>query len=166
MEMRNVRFLSMTTGIIGMVFLLMACSKTLDVQPTSVIANANFWHTEDDAAGALNGMYVKLRNMAALNLFIWGEARSEVMEWGQVSGTLDYDKFYLNTLNADNAGPGWDGLYTVIHAANLIIKYVPEIDFSAEANRNNILAQAYSTRAFCYFVLTKTWAMRLSIKIR
>ena len=48
-------------------------------------------------------MYVKLRTQAALNLFIWGEARSEVMEWGAVSGTLDYDRYYLNTLNATSA---------------------------------------------------------------
>lgn len=130
---------------------------TLDVKPTSLITNASFWNSPDDAKGALTGMYVKLRTQAMLNLFIWGEARSEVMEWGAVSGTLDYDRYYLNTLNATSAGPDWLGVYAAINAANLVIKYVPEISFPNESEKNDILAQAYSTRAFLYFVLAKTW---------
>lgn len=130
---------------------------TLDVQPTSLVTNTSFWKTPDDAKGALTGMYVKLRTQAQLNLFIWGEARSEVMEWGAVSGTLDYDKFYLNTLNETSAGPDWLGMYAAVNAANLIIKYVPGITFPNEAEKNSILAQAYTTRAFLYFVMTRTW---------
>jgi len=138
-------------------FLSFSCSKQLDVEPVSTITNASFWKTEDDANGALTGMYVKFRNLAVLNLFILGEARSEVMEWGTLSGTLDYDRYYLNTLNATSAGPNWQGIYANVNAANLIIKYVPNIQFNSEANKNYVLAQAYAMRAYLYFVLARTW---------
>lgn len=149
-------------GIIGVLvagglFLSSSCTKMLELKPTSIITNASFWHTQDDAEGALSGMYAKLRDQTNLNLFIWGEARSEVMRWGGASGTLDYDKYYNNTINSDNAGPSWQGLYSVINAANLILKYVPGISFSSDQVKNDILAQAYTMRAFTYFVLVKTW---------
>jgi starch-binding outer membrane protein, SusD/RagB family len=143
--------------IVSMLIISSSCTKTLDVKPTSVITSSTFWKTESDAEGGLSGMYVYLRQQAALNLFIWGEARSGDLEWGQVSGTLDYDFFYNNTLNSANSGPDWLGLYTCINAANLIIKYVPGISFQSSDLKNNIIAQAYTMRAYIYYVLARTW---------
>lgn len=153
MKFINKAFIAIFACAVG----VFSSCDTLEVKPTSVITNTSFWNSPDDAQGALTGMYVKLRTQSALNLFIWGEARSEVMEWGQVSGTLDYDKFYLNTLNATSAGPDWLGMYAAVNAANLVIKYVPGISFTNTAQQNDILAQAYTTRAFLYFVLARTW---------
>lgn len=142
----------------SMLIVVSSCTDTLDLKPTSLITNASFWNTEDDANGALTGVYVKLRSQALLNLFIWGEARSEVMEWGATGGgTLDYDLFYNNTLNQISTGPDWLGLYATVNAANLIIKYVPGIKIQSEASKNNILAQAYAMRAYLYFVMVRTW---------
>jgi hypothetical protein len=146
-----------TVFIVGMFIMTSSCTETLNVHPTSVITTNSFWKTEDDAEGALNGMYMYLRSQANLNLFVWGEPRSGDMEWGMVSGTLDYDFYYNNTLNATNAGPSWVGLYTCINAANLILKYVPTISFTSESVKNDILAQAYTMRAFMYYVLVRTW---------
>ena len=134
-----------------------ACNTALELDPTSVITNASFWKTEDDAKGGLTSLYVKQRDLANISLFIWGEARSEVMEWGKVSGTLDYDRYYLNTLSSVSAGPSWQSIYSAINDANLILKYVPNISFAKESDKNNLLAQTYASRAFLYFILAKTW---------
>lgn len=136
---------------------LWSCSDILDLKPTSIITNSNFWSSEDDVEGAVTGLYVKLQDLAVLDLFIWGESRSEIMEWGQVSGTLDFDKFYLNTLNADNAGPDWRQIYEVINGANLILKYGNEIGFSSLDTKNTLFAEVYTVRAFMYYVLVRTW---------
>ncbi len=134
-----------------------SCTDTLNLKPDSLITNASFWNTEDDANGALTGMYVKLRSQAILNLYVWGEARSEVMEWGGLGGTLDYDLFYNNTLSPTSTGANWQGLYANVNAANLIIKYVPDIIIPSEASKNKILAQAYAMRAYLYFAMVRTW---------
>ncbi|GAA4464564.1 SusD family outer membrane lipoprotein NanU [Nibrella saemangeumensis] len=149
------KLLSIT--LVTVVLSTSSCTNPLDVEPTSIISNASFWKTEDDVTGALAGMYVKLRNEAQLNLFQLGEGRSEVMEWGKLVGTLDYDRLYLNTLDATFAGPSWIGFYSTINAANLVIKYAPNIPFRTEAAKNAALAQAYTMRAFVYFVLVRSW---------
>lgn len=139
-----------------LIIFLAACQKNLDVKAVSTITNASFWKTPDDVTGAINGMYVDLRSEAVLDLFIFGEARSGDMTYG-LAGTLGYDIYYNNTLNSSNAGPSWLGLYRVINDANLIIKYTPRIKSASQSAKNNALAQAYTMRAFCYFVMVKTW---------
>ncbi|MBY5956496.1 RagB/SusD family nutrient uptake outer membrane protein [Membranicola marinus] len=133
-----------------------SCSDLLDVDPTSVITTDSFWASEGDAEGALAGMYVDLRDVARFNLFILGEARADVVTLGTV-GDGGYAKYYNNTVNPADAGPSWSSFYTLINSANLIIKYVPDINFASEDRKSDILAQAYAMRAYTYFVMTRTW---------
>lgn len=138
------------------VFSASSCTEDLMLEPVSIITNASFWQTEDDAIGGLNGMYTSLRSQAENStLFILGEARSEVLGFSFSNAALA--KYWTNSLNANDPGPEWIGLYNVIHHANLIIKFVPAITFPSEASKNNILAQAYATRAYLYFMLTRAY---------
>jgi hypothetical protein len=144
-----------TISLILLVCLFGASCDVLDVSPTSVITTSSFWKTQNDAEGALNGMYVNLRNISGA-IYTVGEQRSEVFEGG-VYGSGRNDLF-LNELSGDQPNhPDWSAFYTVINSANLIIKYVPGITFKTEAAKNNVLAQAYAMRAYTYFVMTKTW---------
>lgn len=133
-----------------------SCTSSLDLKPVSEISVNSFWKTEDDARGGLNGMYVRLRSQAQANLFLWGESRSEVFDFG-IEGAANMQRYFQNTLDPVFAGPTWVGLYTVVHDANLILKYVPPISFTAEAEKKKILAQAHAMRAFVYFVMARTW---------
>ncbi|CAG5018610.1 SusD-like protein P38 [Dyadobacter sp. CECT 9275] len=135
---------------------LTSCTDNLELKPTSVISNASFWKTEDDAKGGTYGMYVTLRAQASKNLFLWGEGRSETVGSG-VQGLDGRERYYLNTLDPTTPGPEWQGMYTVIHQCNLLLKYVPNITFTSEAVKNDMLAQAYTMRAYVYFTMTKTW---------
>ena len=56
---------------------IISCDKALEVSPTSVITTNSFWKTEDDAKGALYGMYVDLRGVSEA-LFMTGDQRSEI----------------------------------------------------------------------------------------
>lgn len=139
------------------VVMFSACTDDLTLKPISQITNTSFWNTPEEAKGALNGMYVRMRTQAVTNLFIWGEARSEI--WVQNFGFDPSINFYAftNALSRVNAGPDWTTMYSVVHDANLILKYVPAIPFSTEAEKNEILAQAYAMRAFAYFTMTRVW---------
>lgn len=132
------------------------CESHLDLTPVSYITSGSFWTSKDDVDGALNGLYVKLRNEAVNNLFIWGEARSEMME-RSLGGSLGYERYYEQTLSGIYPGPGWDNLYSLINSCNLILKYAPTIDYNTEADKNNALAQAYTMRAYAYFILVRVW---------
>ncbi|MBL7736957.1 MAG: RagB/SusD family nutrient uptake outer membrane protein [Chitinophagaceae bacterium] len=140
--------------------LMPSCKKALELQPISQISNSSFWKTGDDAAGAMNGMYVNLRaemldgNLSCL--FFLGDMRSDLLSTGMLTGPT---AIYQNTLNPSNTTSDWSTYYTLIHSANLILKYVPNIDpitFSSYS-KNDILAQAHAMRAYAYFVLVRTW---------
>ena len=141
---------------IAAAMLFTGCKKHLDIKPVSFIATETFFKTETDVQGAINGMYARLRPLAELNLFILGEARSEMMT-SSIAGTLGYEKYYNNSLTVENAGPDWSQIYSTVNTANLILKYTPDIFFGNESVKKNALAQAYTMRAFLYFVLARTW---------
>lgn len=136
--------------------LLGSCEKGVEVDPTSVITAGSFWKSADDAKGAMIGMHDRFRSTAYENLFILGELRSDIMTNG-TQGALGYDRYYNHTMTVSNPGPSWLGFYETINQANLILKYVPTISFPVEADKNRILAQAYTMRAYVYFTLAKTW---------
>lgn len=143
--------------ILSMAFLsFLSCKKELQQEPVSSISATSFWKTENDATGALYGMYARFRNVTGTNLFLWGEARSMVLKQS-IGNDFANVRIFDNTLDATAAGPEWGTLYTVISDANLILENVPKIQFIVEANKNNILAQAYTMRAYCYFVIVRTW---------
>lgn len=132
------------------------CSKDLNLTPISSITTNSFWKTQEDARGGATGMYVSLK--ATANDILRSEIRSEVYEGG-ISGTgADYAELQANAITPQAPGyPGWLGYYRTINDANLILKYVPNINFTDPAEKNKILAEAYATRAYVYYVMTKVW---------
>ncbi|MEN7550705.1 RagB/SusD family nutrient uptake outer membrane protein [Rapidithrix thailandica] len=144
--------------IIGLWPLLavVACTQDLELSPVSSMTVNSFWKTEDDAKGGLYGMYGRFRDQAANNLYFWGGARSEELSYG-LQASEGRERYFENTLDVNYAGPNWLRLYTVIHDANLILKYVPAINFVNEEDKNEILAQAYAMRAYVYFIMSRTW---------
>lgn len=142
---------------LGILFLpIVSCTDQLELEPISSISESTYWKTENDATGVLYGMYDLLRALAEDNsLLYWGDGRSEVM--GLSFGAAGINLYFDNLLSANDAGAGWQGLYAVIHHANLLIKYAPEIEFSNEQDKNRILAEAYTMRAFVYYWLVRLW---------
>lgn len=141
-----------------------SCTKDLKLEPVSQISNATFWKTENDAKAGLYGMYVRLRIPASSSFFAWGEGRSEIMGPSYLGAVAGFDAYYRNSLDKTNVAATynggnttWSDLYAVIHDANLILKNVPNIKFTSEDTKNDILAQAHTMRAFIYFLMVKTW---------
>jgi starch-binding outer membrane protein, SusD/RagB family len=148
-------------AIIFSIVFITSCKKAIEVDPFSVITADAYWKKQDDVAGGLKGMYLQLRGSSATagatsDLFFLGEGRSEVLT-SATAGTTGLDKYYNNTLNVTNPGPNWIQFYSAINAANLIIKYVPTISFNSDDVKNSALAQAYTMRAYVYFVLARSW---------
>lgn len=155
--MKKVFFILMA---VTMVF-ASSCKKGIETTPVSTITANSFWTKQDDVTGGLRGMYLQLRGSstsagATSDLYFLGEGRSEILT-SATSGTTGLDKYYNNTLNASNPGPNWIQFYSAINAANLVLKYTPGITFSSADAKNSALAQAYTMRAFVYFVLARSW---------
>jgi starch-binding outer membrane protein, SusD/RagB family len=137
-------------------FIFLSCTDILNVEPISQISAESFWNSEEDARAGINGMYVLHRNEIAYNLLWWGEARGETLSYG-LQAPEGRERYFENNLTPVNAGPQWRGLYWVVHQTNLAIKYIPEIDFTNENEKNRLLAQAYAMRAHLYYLMVRTW---------
>ncbi|MDN3687064.1 RagB/SusD family nutrient uptake outer membrane protein [Cyclobacterium jeungdonense] len=144
--------------LLGIVVFLLhySCTEPLELAPISSIGANSFWQSEQDATGGVIGMYNQFRNMASRSLYYMGEARSEVMSFGLQNADFRI-KYFENDMNEGNADLDWLQAYRIINYANLVIRNVPDISFPDEDKKNDLLAQAYSMRAFLYFVLAKTW---------
>jgi starch-binding outer membrane protein, SusD/RagB family len=153
MKKLNKILIGLSIGILAMV----SCTKDLNLAPISQISNASFWQAETDATGGLYGMYARFRSLEQ-DLYYLGEMRSQTLGNGVAGNNQNELEMFYNTLSASVTDlPVWQSFYTVIHDANLILKFVPDIKFASDNNKNNILAQAHTMRAFCYFVMVRTW---------
>ncbi|MGV3556509.1 RagB/SusD family nutrient uptake outer membrane protein [Larkinella arboricola] len=137
--------------------IFLACSKELDITPKSQITAGSFWKTQDDVIGARNGMYVRFRAFTNFNLYYLGEARSEIMGTGILNADFRIPYFQNRLHKITAPGPDWGSIYTIIHDVNLILKYGSTIAFTSESNKNTILAEAYTMRAYLYYILVRTW---------
>ena len=138
--------------------LFSSCEDDLNLQSESVITSASFWKTEDDAKAGVNGMYFNFRTQTQQNYYLLGGARSAEITSG-VQSPLNLANYYNNNLTAQNIDVDWAGLYTVIHQANLVLKYVPTIPFSPTTvnEQKRYIAQAHSMRALAYFIMARSW---------
>lgn len=140
--------------------LLGGCSKFLDKVPLDTINTSNYWQTEKDAIGAINGAYQPLQWPKLYNLRIWTTdiwaGNSIVGAGGGVDGieTQDIANFVTATDNAA-ALDIWRGPAPGILRCNLVLANVPEMTTVSADLKNRILGEAKFLRANYYFILVR-----------
>lgn len=140
-------------SLIVLCFIVISCDNILNIEPKSIVTSANMWQDESDAQGAMNGMYRQFRQ-AMNQTFLWGDSRTGLYTRGR---SIRNPELFENRVNPGSNGTNWNNLYSTINDANLILKYVPEIPFTNESQKNNILANAHFVRAVCYYKIARVW---------
>ncbi|MCK5694490.1 MAG: RagB/SusD family nutrient uptake outer membrane protein [Bacteroidales bacterium] len=134
------------------------CEDQFDLKPFSTITTQNMWNTENEAVSGVTGMYSQFRStFNGTAYLVWYEFRSGFWQVGK-SGADQWDDLFLNTPNATSTpNLDWTSVYKTINAANLAIKYIPDIEFGDPDEQGDLLADAYFVRAYCYFNLARLW---------
>lgn len=114
------------------------------------------WHEESDATGAVNGMYSLFRGAFSEFLNVYGELRTNLYKSGPVNDAF-YNNIGKNEIVYSYTGCNWSSIYQVINSANLIIKHAPSVSYRTEEAKNEVLANAYFIRAFCYYELVRVF---------
>lgn len=128
-----------------------SCESILEIDPISDITMANYWKSESDVKGYLNGVYSDFRGLTSTTLY--GEDRGDAMVSGAIGGVSRSHQHELN----EEYGLDWRAFYENIHHCNMLIKYTPGIKFTSENDRKRIMAQAYTFRAKVYLTLAQMW---------
>ncbi len=141
---------------LGVVATLGSCVKDIDIVQPSEMTGQNMWTEENDAASAVNGAYTLLRNAFKDTNNFWGDLRSNLWTSGRVNDPT-YARTGLNELTVSWTGSNWADIYKVVNEANLVIKHVDDVTYTNQETRDEILAQAYFLRAFCYYNIARIW---------
>src|SRR5205814_10472673 len=128
---------------------LTACSNVLDVPPTSSIPSELAITDAIGARAALAGAYAGLQagGLYGQRIIVFTELASDNLRH---TGTFDdYADADANRLRADNNAVGriWNDMYNEINRVNQILKQVPALTDLTDAEKNEILGEAYFLRA-------------------
>jgi len=134
-----------------------SCDDLLDISPKSSITVASMWKSPEDAMGAIYGAYNQFRSAYGGNYHNWGDYRTGFYGDGVQPGSFYKANLWNNTLVPDDDGCDWGSIYTMINDCNLILKYVPDIEFRNQNDKDFILGNAYFLRAFAYFYIARIW---------
>lgn len=132
-----------------------SCEDMLNLSPISSVSSATMWKTEADAKGAMYGMFDQFRETFNDDYIAWGEFRTNFYGVGP-NGFSHWDS-KNNMLTAESKATDWGNIYMLINDCNLILKYVPQISFSSEIQKNLVLSNAYFCRAFGYYYIARIW---------
>jgi hypothetical protein len=89
----------------------------------------------------------------------WSISSSEVV-FGKQANLVQHNGMTCSSIHQTrpvHPSLNWTALYNTINAANLALKYIPQIDFFDQNKASTFLADAYFVRAFCYFTLVRVW---------
>lgn len=150
---------------LGLIALLAAslssCESFLDRQPLTQETNDSFFSSETNANSAVIGMY---RTMTSS--YAWGQTVLIVPEFSathvaHASAFPEYENFATHEVTVINPWTSnvWQGVYTVINAANNIIFRVPDIAEGAitEEKRAQFIGEAKFVRSLSYFFLVRAF---------
>ncbi|HTE24634.1 RagB/SusD family nutrient uptake outer membrane protein [Flavitalea sp.] len=143
--------------VLLVIFIASCGKKYLDLQPTDVLTNANFFKTESDAQSALIGVYAQLQPEATFGNLI--DAAN--MDWTMSGDLYEQDQntprvqLEMLSLPADNTYTTqlYAGLYQGISRANVVIDRVGEMENLAAQAKASIIAQAKYLRGIYYYKL-------------
>lgn len=153
------------------------CKKFLDQDPYSQATDETTWKTEADANASVAACYSLIRSAfnAAITYYTYGDLVSD-----EFTGIVGGDGAYNDVLNvnwgvsipsANTYDPRlklrlYTNFYAAIAQSNRCLFFINNMPVSVfsgttenekQATRNKYLGEAYFTRAFNYFYITRVW---------
>jgi len=145
--------------VLPMMLLMTSClDNFLNVEPVSETYSAKFWKTELEARTGLNSIYADFQNnFKGMNYIGWYELRSDNCYGIPQGGSFLYSEVNMNKIYPSHPCSNWNVWYKSISMANIAIYYIQKMPNISEIKQNNLLAEAYFLRAYCYFNLVRIW---------
>jgi len=143
-------------GLAAALFLSAGCS--LLEEPYGFVSQDNFYKTEADANAALIYAYAILPEIEyySRGFITVTELPTEdiTLKPDAGAGNFEFDKLAVRADNVDLTTT-WRYAYIGVNRANAVIANVPNITAMSEANRNELVGEAYFLRALHYFNIVR-----------
>lgn len=143
-----------------------SCKKWLDLQPQDGIVREEFWKTKEQVESAVIGIYASMLGSTSGDralpeyMFIWGEARADMVSPGFRASPEEQDIVNLNMLST-NSFTNWRSFYQTINYCNTVIDLAPAVLQSdntfSQDQLNRATGEALTIRALMYFYLVRSF---------
>ncbi|WP_163713615.1 RagB/SusD family nutrient uptake outer membrane protein [Mangrovibacterium lignilyticum] len=150
------------TAFLLTLFLAVSCDESiLDQTNPNQFTVDQYYKDADQLTAATNGIYSEFYGAALwgrmMQYFCDGRADEHVPGGGQLEthnrqlleGTYDNGNYTISVV--------WRGLYRIIHRANAVIQFGPQIEEIDAAVQKQRIAEAKFLRSWAYFYLVVNW---------
>ena len=148
---------------ISLVTLTLSCNDSIleKVNPTQ-LSTETYFTTGAELVTGVNAVYAGWQglNLYAREYFFIHDLRGDDMQPGGAQLEIQRAQLINGTQDASNqvATDVWQGLYRVIHRANVVISFAPGVKQGiTEELRNRVLGEAKFHRAWSYYELASLW---------
>jgi starch-binding outer membrane protein, SusD/RagB family len=149
--------------VAGILLIATGCEKFVEQEDPSNLTPGGFYTTPEHAEAAIAAAYAQTRfinggagifvNNFQLLEAVTGTAKTETGQNSDLNNLLGLGH------NGDNLliRNWWNGIYSVVAQANLVLERVPAIDPMDQAQKSRILGEARFLRAWAYFYAVRLW---------
>ncbi|WP_291913947.1 RagB/SusD family nutrient uptake outer membrane protein [Chitinophaga sp. CB10] len=144
-----------------------SCNKWLELKPQDGLVREDFWKTKEQVAAAVTGIYASMLDNTSGKtlampeyLFVWGEARADMVTPGFRISANETDMVNMNILPT-NTFANWRTFYETINYCNTVIKLAPNVlnedNTFTQDMLNRAVGEALTIRGLMYFYLVRTF---------
>lgn len=148
------------------IIFLVSCSDMLDEKPKDFVSRSNYYQSEADAQGALNGAYGSLNeDFYGITQYLMVELHGDYLNGRGSQAPISLVDRLLDQQSINRAGTNWARLYQAVNRANAVLDNVSRMENISDNARTRILGEAHFLRALAYFELVRGWgAVPLKLK--
>lgn len=156
--------------IFFLVFSLQSCSDFLDQEPGTQTSIDELLQNKKGVLQALTGLYSELEaNVRGERFAVYADLQGGNIKFsptssgsnrGQISPPSNLEEVYAfdDLALTSNFKTFYDGSYDIINQANLILEYTPALKDATDAEKNQIIAEALTIRAYAHFLLSLVYS--------
>lgn len=146
----------------AMATVLSASCSFLDLSDPNAVTVGNYYQTENDIAQSVNGVYASLFGGAVLgtSTVYYEDCKANLVKYPDVGvGGGENASFDNCTVkpSSSNVASRWNDTYKCIDRANVVLKHLNDVTYSAATTKATYEAEVRFARAYCYYALVTSF---------
>lgn len=154
----KINIISSIKGFIAMAAMMVfstSCTSWLEEESLSKYAMRDFYNNMDELNAGLLGVYHNLRSIYMNDSRTLGAVGTDEIYVSMANNTQSLADRYEHSSSYTPISQTWRFHYQVIQRANIIINRAPTVPGITEEDKNRVIGEAKTIRAFCYFRLVQ-----------
>src|SRR3990170_2071209 len=112
---------------------LLSCENMLEEVPRNFVSRSNYYQTEADAQGAINGAYAAIGpDFFGITYYLLIELHGDFLNGRGSQAPISLVDRVLDQQNIGRTNSSWGSIYGAINRANAVLDNVPDITMNED----------------------------------